>query len=123
MRPRPGRPGASSGSPATASAWLGFVTFAIAGVSANNTSADLAAKCGTKPCPASLANEISRGKTEQTVANVGLVFGILGAAAGTTFLVLDLTSKRSAPAAPDEPPAPKASLVFGPSYVGLHGTF
>ena len=103
---------------------VGLVTFAIAGVSSNNTASDLSAKCGNKPCPASLANEVSRGKTEQTIANVGLVFGLLGVAAGTTFLVLDLTSKPAATAAtPDAAPAPKASLVFGPSYVGLHGTF
>ena len=101
---------------------VGFVTFAIAGVSSNNTAADLAAKCGAKPCPAGYADEISRGKTEQTIANVGLVFGIIGALAGTTFLVLDLTSKPPAPA-PGAAPTPQASLVFGPSYVGLHGTF
>jgi len=102
---------------------VGFVTFGIAGVSANNTAADLAAKCGSKPCPAGYANEISRGKTEQTIANVGLVFGIVGALAGTAFLVLDLTSKPSAAAAPVSAPAPQTSLVFGPSYVALQGTF
>lgn len=101
---------------------VGLLTFGIAGVSSNNTAADLEARCGNKPCPASFANEVSRGKTEQTIANVGLVFGLLGVAAGTTFLVLDLTSKRAA-AAPDAAPAPQTSLVFGPSYVGLRGTF
>ena len=103
--------------------FVGLVTLGIAGVSSNNTAADLAAKCGAGPCPASLANEVSRGKTEQTIANVGLVFGLLGVAAGTTFLVLDLTSKPSATATPDAVPPPKTSLVFGPSYVGLRGTF
>ena len=94
----------------------GMLTFTIAGIAANNTYSDLRANCGTGPCPASYASEVSRGKTDQAVANVGLVFGVLGVAAGATLFVLWLLPPSHASNA-------AASLVVGPGSLGVRGTF
>lgn len=94
----------------------GMLTFTVAGIASNDTYNDLRAKCGTGPCPSTLAGEVSRGKTQQTIANVGLVFGILGVAAGATFFVWWLLPPSHASAA-------SASLVVGPSSLGVRGTF
>ncbi len=106
---------------------LGLGMFAIAGSLSNGTYSDVKAACGTSPCPPSQASLVSRGQREQTIANVGLVIGLIGVAAGTTFLVLDLISRKSAPAAgtPAAPPpaGPTARLGFGLGSVELAGTF
>jgi hypothetical protein len=94
----------------------GMLTFTFAGIASNNTYSDLRAKCGTGPCPPNLAGEVSSGKTQQAIANVGLVFGIAGVLAGATFLVLWLLPS-------SHPASPSASLVVGPSSIGLRGTF
>lgn len=91
---------------------VGLVTFAIAGILANGTYSDLQARCGAEPCPASMSGDISRGKTEQTLANVGLVFGILGVGVGATLYVLSMPNAKTTTA-----------LVLSPSFTGLGGTF
>jgi hypothetical protein len=93
----------------------GFLTFIVAGVLSNGTYGDLQTKCGSAPCPASLSDEISRGKTEQTIANVGLVFGILGAAAGGTLFVLSMPKSQTTAATI----SPAVSL----GWVGMKGSF
>jgi hypothetical protein len=94
----------------------GFLTFTIFGLKANSTYSDLQKACPNGPCPAgSHSTDISSGRTQQTVANVGLVFGILGAGAGVTLFILS-SSKPS-------PSQPSAAVSVGPSYVGLKGAF
>ncbi len=51
----------------------GLATFVVAGLLTNSTYADLQSQCSGSRCAPSTASEISRGKTEQTIANVGLV--------------------------------------------------
>jgi hypothetical protein len=104
---------------------FGLGMFAIAGAMSNGTYSDVKAACGNGPCPASQASLVERGQREQTIANVGLVIGLIGVAAGTTFLVLDLTSKKGAAAPATPPPAgpPAAALRFGLASVELVGTF
>ncbi|MGH7282231.1 MAG: hypothetical protein ACRELY_11945 [Polyangiaceae bacterium] len=94
----------------------GLVTFVIAGVLANGTYGDLQQKCGNGACPSSDASEISRGSTEQTIANVGLVFGILGAGVGVTLYVLSMPKSNGTTAATISP-------VLSPSWAGVKGTF
>jgi hypothetical protein len=91
----------------------GLVTFAVAGVMARSTYDDLNAVCGGGPCPASKADEVSSGKTQQTVANFGLAFGLIGAAAGTTLFVLSLRADKS---------ATSTGLIVSPAYVGVRGS-
>lgn len=94
----------------------GLVTFVVAGVLANGTYGDLQQKCGTNACPPSDGSEISRGKTEQTIANVGLVFGVLGAGVGVTLYVLSMPKSNGTTAATVSP-------VLSPSWAGVKGTF
>jgi hypothetical protein len=94
---------------------VGLATFFIAGAAANSKYSDLQSSCPNNACPPAKADEISGGKTAQTIANVGLVFGVLGAGAGVTLYVLSMP-RRSADTV-------QASLVVGPSWLGLRGAF
>jgi hypothetical protein len=91
---------------------VGIATFSLFGVMAHSSYNELQSTCGTAPCPASKADEISSGKTKQTIANVGLAVGIVGLAAGTTFFVISL-KKHSA--------SPGAALLVSPTWVGVGG--
>jgi hypothetical protein len=97
---------------------LGFATFAIFGAMAGSTYNDLQSVCHGGPCPSSKADEISSGKTQQAVANVGLAIGIVGLAAGGTMFVLSLGHKSSETSA-----APAAALLVSPTGVGARVRF
>ena len=95
----------------------GFAMFAVAGSMSKSTYSKLEKDCGVSgPCPASHADDISAGKTQQTLANVGLIVGAVGVAAGATLIVLSLGKSKSAP-------APTTGLVVGPGYLGVNGRF
>jgi hypothetical protein len=93
----------------------GIATFAIFGALAHSAYGDLQSACGTDPCPPSKADEISSGKSKQTIANVGLVVGLVGVAASTTLFVLSLKKDATSPA-----PA-GAALVVSPGWMGVEG--
>jgi hypothetical protein len=91
----------------------GILTFAIAGLAARSTYGDLQNKCGAGPCPPGHEGEIASGKTQQVVANVGLVLGVLGAGVGATLFVLSMPKSAAAPA---------AAIVASPAWIGVRGT-
>lgn len=94
----------------------GLATFLVAGAMANGTYSTLEDDCGAGPCPPGHESDISAGRTQQTLANVGLVvFALAGAASVTLFVV---TSSKSAPAT-----AASARVTAKPSFVGLEGRF
>jgi len=95
----------------------GFVTFAVAGSMSNSTYDKLKSSCGEGPCPQEFAADVDKGKTQQTVANVGLIIGAVGVAAGATLFVLSLRKKS------DAPTEPTTSLLIGPTSLGLRGSF
>jgi hypothetical protein len=92
---------------------VGIVTFAVAGTMSNSTYSDLQAQCHG-PCAPGSANqaEVNRGNTQQTVADVGLVVGLVGAAAAVTLFVMSLPTKSD-----------KVTLLVGPEWVGVKGEF
>lgn len=92
----------------------GLVTFAVAGLMAHSTFDDLNGACNGGPCPPDKSGEISSGKTQQTIANVALVVGIAGVAAGATLFVLSL---------PKGPAPSSAAVVVGPAWAGVQGRF
>jgi len=100
---------------------VGFVMFGVAGGLATASFSDLDSKCtkasGKRVCPSNLQGQIDSGKLNQTVANVGLVVGAVGLAAGVTFFILSREPKKEAA------PQPQVQGVVGPSYLGLQGTF
>ena len=95
---------------------VGLATFIIAGSMASGTHSDLEKACGAGPCPPGHEDDISSGKTQQTIANVGLVFAIIGAAAAATIFVLDRPKSD-----------PKTAIVptpkIRPTLTGITGTF
>lgn len=66
----------------------GLAVFAVAGVMTKNTYDDLSRQCAAGCSDSSHQNDIRRGKTLQTTANVGLVVGGLGLAASGALLFL-----------------------------------
>jgi hypothetical protein len=110
----------------------GLATFAFFGLKSNATYDDLKSACPDGPCPPGHESDISAGRTQQTVANIGLVVGAVGAVAGVTLFVLSakhdkpassaaLSSSRGARAV--APLAPVARVTIGPSFAGLEGAF
>jgi len=96
----------------------GLATFVVAGATANSKYSDLQSSCPNGACPPAKGDEISSGKTAQTIANVGLVVGIVGAGAGVTLYVLSMPRH-----ATESAPPPQAALVVGPSWLGVRGSF
>jgi hypothetical protein len=91
----------------------GLATFAIAGVMAGSTYGDLQSACKNGGCPESKSGEISSGKSQQTIANVGLALGLVGAAAGGVLFYLSLPKKTE---------GTPTALVVGPSWIGVRGS-
>jgi hypothetical protein len=92
---------------------VGLLTFAIEGSAANSTYSDLKSACPNGRCPPTESSVISSGKTKQTIANIGLVVGILGVAGGVTLFVLSQSKT-------EEPP--RAAVMVGPAWIGVGGT-
>ena len=86
--------------------------FAVYGLIDNSTYSDLQSKCPHNACPPGTQSEVDAGRTQQTVANVSLVIGAIGVAAGTTLFVLSLSPKSS----------PSTGFVLAPGYLGLRGS-
>ncbi len=95
----------------------GLLTFIVAGAISRSTFSDLQQACGSAPCPPSRASDVSAGKTQQTVANVGLAITAVGAVAGGVFLALYFTHKDAAQT------APTTEIVLGPTELGLRTSF
>jgi hypothetical protein len=77
----------------------GLTTFMVAGLGAKSVHADLEHDCGSAPClDAAHRDDAERGRTLQTLANVGLGVGVVGAVAGGTLLYFGYKGHPSAPA-------------------------
>lgn len=107
----------------------GFVLFAITGSMANGSYSDLEALCGgEQACPASKSAEATdlqdSGRTQQTLANVGLIVGAVGVAAGATLIIVGLSSDDGGgEEAERATPQPRTSIAFGPGSAMVKGTF
>ncbi|WP_438018335.1 tetratricopeptide repeat protein [Sorangium sp. So ce315] len=97
----------------------GLGVFTIAGLMANGTYSDLAETC-RGPCPVDRQDDVDAGKTQKTVANVGLVVGAIGLVTGTTLFILSFTGGG---AGEPQPSATSPELLIAPGYVGLRGAF
>lgn len=98
----------------------GMAVFGVAGVLANLNYSELDEKCGKgviRACPSNLNGKIEEGKTEALAANIGVIVGGVGLAAGVTLFILSYTG------GPKKDDAPKAEPVVGPGYLGVRGTF
>jgi hypothetical protein len=93
---------------------VGLATFAIFGLLEKSTYSGLQSDCPNHVCPASKYSDVSTGQSQQTVANVGLIVGAVGLAAGATLFVLSLPKS--------SPSSSSASLVVTPSFIGVRGS-
>ncbi|APR85830.1 Hypothetical protein A7982_11179 [Minicystis rosea] len=97
----------------------GFAMFAAGGALSSGTYSDLKTTCGgdTGGCRGlDVSDQISKGKTQQAIANTGLIIGAVGVAAGVTMIVLSTRTKK-------ESAGPSAELVVKPTWAGVSGTF
>jgi hypothetical protein len=96
----------------------GMVMFAVAGAMSQSTYSSLKLKCGgdTGGCRGlDVSSDISKGQTQQALANTGLIVGIVGLAAGGMMIGLSFRGRKESPRTAD--------LVVGPSFTGFKGTF
>jgi hypothetical protein len=98
----------------------GLATLAIFGLMARSTYDDLNTACAGGPCPPSKADQISSGKTDQTIANVGLVIGLVGMGVGGTLLVLSL--HKGANGASAMRGAPALAITAAPGWIGIRAS-
>lgn len=102
----------------------GIVVFGVAGGLANASYGELDGKCnkgsGTRACPSNISGKIDEGKSEALAANVGLIVGGVGLAAGVTLFLLSRRGGHK-----DEAPKEAAHVepVIGPGYLGVRGAF
>jgi len=90
---------------------VGLASFAVFGLMAHSTYDNLNRICIGGACPRDQLGNIGEGKTDQTIANIGLALGIAGAAGCATLFLLS----------PGERPAPSVALVASPGWIGLRG--
>jgi hypothetical protein len=110
---------------------VGFVLFGVFGGLASANYSDIEAECTPdQQCPASLASEADTGRSYQTVANVSLVIGIVGVAAGAGLLVWDLLDTEEGGGESgngtdggDATARARSQLVVGPGSVVVRGSF
>jgi hypothetical protein len=93
----------------------GFIVFGVAGAKDRAMYKDLQGACPGNVCPPSVRADIDQGRTEQKVANIGLVVGAAGLATGLGILLYDRASSGSH--------SRSTSLSVGPGGVLARGTF
>lgn len=99
----------------------GFGVFGVFGGLASATYSDLESKCsggeGSRVCPSDTQGQIDDGKMQKDVANIGLIVGAVGLAAGVTLFVLSIDR------GPKKEAAVHVQPVVAPGYVGFQGAF
>ena len=105
----------------------GMVTFGVAGGMTLSTFGELEDTCGAQPggrCTSAADLEVvDRGQTERPIANVGLIVGAVGLAAGATLIVIDLATSGGSGSDGSTKVEASAKLDLGPGYVGVSGAF
>lgn len=94
---------------------VGLGAFAAFGLMSQSKYDDLKDKCANG-CPPGSQDDIDSGKQQQTFANIGLIVGAVGVAAGATLFVLSLSKPNK------EQPGPDVSLQIGPGSLGVRGS-
>lgn len=96
----------------------GLATFAVFGSMANSKYDDLDAACKGGPCGPGHEDDISAGKTDQLIANIGLGVGIVGIGVGTALFFMSGKSE-----AAEAPAAANIRVNLGVRSVAVQGTF
>lgn len=92
---------------------VGLAGFAVFGIMAKGTHDDLAARCPGGQCQTSPSDAVSKGKTQQLVADVSLAVGVVGLGAGVALFLLE----------PKKPSDRAARMVLGAGRLDVVGRF
>jgi hypothetical protein len=74
----------------------GLATFGIFGAMSSSTYSSLDSSCPNHRCPADKQSDVDAGRRNQTIANVGLVLGVVGVGAGVTLFVVSTHGSKEA---------------------------
>lgn len=117
-------PTTRSGSSSHALAWVstgvgvvGLAAFGTFGLMSNSKYDGLDSKCPGGACPRGTQSEIDKGKQYQTLANVGLVVGVVGIGAGITLFATGGGGHEQKAA------AVRTEVAIGPGNVAVRGRF
>ncbi|MBK6516904.1 MAG: hypothetical protein IPG04_23005 [Polyangiaceae bacterium] len=97
---------------------IGMGMFAGFGSANQAIYSDLEEQCASGSCPSSLQEDADQGRTWQTAANVSVVIGAVGLAAGAGLLIPTFFAKKKS----DDKSA-WLGVEVGPGYVGYKGSF
>jgi len=100
----------------------GLVTFGVFGALNNAKHSKLEDKCTNGSCPSSLSSDRDTGKTYQTIANVGLVVGVVGLGTGTVLYLMSGKKAEKTATLPQKPVARRGPRVESVS-VGYQSVF
>lgn len=101
----------------------GLATFGIFGAMNNAKHSKLEDECKDGVCPASLEDDKDAGKTYQTIANVGLVVGVVGLGTGTVLYLMSGKKTEKAAALPRRRGPRVESVSVGYQSVLVSGSF
>ncbi len=90
----------------------GLATFTVFGLMNNSKFSDLDGACPSGRCDPGRDSDIDAGRRYQTIANVGLVVGIVGLGAGTALFLMDSGGEEAS-----------ARMSVGPGSVNVSGRF
>jgi hypothetical protein len=94
----------------------GLAVFGIFGAMSNSKFSDLEDSCPDGHCTPDRQGDIDDGKQFQTIANIGLIVGVVGVGAGVTLFILSGSQEET-------PTAATAQLGLGVGSVQLNGRF
>lgn len=100
----------------------GLTVFAVFGLMNQSTYDSLETQCADGCSGSAVEEKADDGKTQQTVANIGLVVGAVGVAAAATFLILEITSDDEGTASASAPRG-VTRLGVGPGGARIAGSF
>ncbi len=103
----------------------GVVTFAVFGAMNNSKFRKLQDDCINNVCKSELESERDTGKTYQTIANVGLVAGVVGLGTSAVLLLISGSGESSPAKAASvrRSTASPARIGVGVGYVDISGSF
>jgi len=101
----------------------GVATFAIFGAMNNSKHSKLEDECTNGVCPADLESDRDAGKKYQTIANIGLVVGVVGLGAGTALYLMSGKSEKTAVHRPQKTGPRVTDVSVGYRSVVVSGAF
>ncbi|MCC6647391.1 MAG: hypothetical protein IT374_17685 [Polyangiaceae bacterium] len=96
---------------------VGLGVFALEGSRARSRYDQLKDDCAGGPCPTDRASDVSAGRRDARIANIGLAVGAIGVGAGVTLLVLGREPKAG------HAGSPRVTVAGGLGGVSVQGRF